>query len=332
MKRSKYLIFLILLFLISNGCSQPLESNSNSKLLYISGKYLSFGAFGDVKIITETSLEEGSITSDRVYDYSPFLMDSNTVLFLTKRDKSDKGLGLGKSNQLYTYNLNTKKLHDLKIDGIPRIDELLYVDARKREILIYTSGSTLFNRPPKIFIANYSGNLLKEIILPNYVGNTVSNLFLNDNFYLFEYYNDQIYGNELVLYDRNRGVFNRILRNKVDEELGNLSSINCNSGSFINETDFLFSCSDFKNDVSSIFRFSISEDSFESFYTNHKLKISNIHFAKEFSQIYFIGSNWDSKRNDRIIKQIFSSNLFEIHPQKITKSQTNKEGLRVYRP
>jgi len=116
MKRSKYLIFLILLFLISNGCSQPLESNSNSKLLYISGKYLSFGAFGDVKIITETSLEEGSITSDRVYDYSPFLMDSNTVLFLTKRDKSDKGLGLGKSNQLYTYNLNTKKLHDLKIN------------------------------------------------------------------------------------------------------------------------------------------------------------------------------------------------------------------------
>ena len=79
-----------------------------------------------------------------------------------------------------------------------------------------------------------------------------------------------------------------------------------------------------------MFRFFLDQDLMANIFTSHVLKIENINLAKEIDQIYFIGYRMDSKRNDRIVKQIFKSNLVEINPKKMTKSQTNKESLRVY--
>ena len=75
------------------GCAQPSMSPPD-RLIYIEGKELTSGRFGDLVVLGPNITGKYVLNKDSFYDSWPVLIDSSQAIFLSKRREGDKQLGL----------------------------------------------------------------------------------------------------------------------------------------------------------------------------------------------------------------------------------------------
>jgi hypothetical protein len=324
-KKVFWLLYITFFLFTTSGCSQdkvnPIFLDS---ILYIEGKELSAGSFGDIVMLDPIAKKKVKITNDFHYDSSPFFnFSSDEIIFLSKRRKNDHNHGLGKDDDVYSYELESKRITKIPFES-NAITDLFYVSKYNEEKIIneYTlkGGHLLW--------LDGSGEILRKDRLFPYRDTSKDKFFFDEReeFFIAQFFDEskELWHNTIKLYELNNlDKADEILDEFIDEDLGKLSEVNCYSGSFVSSEEFIFSCN--VRNLSKIFKYNFKKNTLETIFKSTTQRIINPQKGSSSDYIYFIGIDSESKDEEIWLFDPLKNKSF-----KITSSNTDKKDLRVY--
>lgn len=198
----KFYIVLIFAATLSISCS-PKELKTwefEDSLVFVEGKELLAGRFGDIILLDKTSDSIIKVTNDSYYDSDPFFIKDDAIAFISKRRKKDLGAGLAKNDDVYLFDLEKRTL-SLEINGG---NEPIFVN-ENLSVLYYTR---FVDYKDKLFSKSYDSNN-PEKLLSNYLPKLFIKFAVsaNEKYSLYEYmgFFDGEYEITLMFYDLESG-------------------------------------------------------------------------------------------------------------------------------
>ncbi|MBO6621414.1 MAG: hypothetical protein JJ892_01690 [Balneola sp.] len=318
---NKLFVAILTLGITFNFFCSPKELNTwefEDSLVYVEGKELFAGRFGDVVLLDKDSESIIKITNDSYFDSNPFFFKDSTIAFISKRRKKDLGSGLAKSDDLYLFSLEDKSLSMEISDAINPIfikndDSYIYY-------MVYGDGGYELRNIENL--ENDSVYMVTKYIPDLLTRFTVAT---NSEKILYEYIAqlDGIFVSTLMLYDIQKNEKIDFLQKLNKEKKEKLFRNSCFSGTFHpKENKFLFSCQNYSNNATKLFEYNYEEESLNELFSSTTLIMKNINYGKSGS-IYFIGYSSDEERDD-IWMINDNGELIQI-----TDSNTEKDNLDV---
>ncbi len=320
-------IFLILLFCI--GCTHQDGVSPPDRLVYVEGKELTAGRFGDLAMLGPDIVGKQVLNRDSYYDSWPILLDSNRVIFLSKRREGDKQFGLSKYDDLYIY--SSDSITPIFSWTEQNILHFYHYDKILQKVMFKKSVLNSEGPEHEIILQSIADSSERKIIYHNGFDVLMVKTPNNNKYLLLEkrFFNKLPYFGKLYLYDIDNETESEVLANKHDLELGLLSDIDCMAGDFISDYKFLFSCISYRNNSSIIFSYTIEDESLSEIFRSNELAIRNPVSNYTSQKIYFLASEFDS---DDLYENIWMIDKYGAPGDsavQLTNTRLNKDWLQI---
>lgn len=317
----------LLLFCVS--CTQQEVISPPDRLVFVEGKELTAGRFGDLVMLGPEIVGKQVLTRDSYYDARPIFMDSSKIVFLSARRKDDKRLGLSKADDLYLYDQGSIQL--LFNWAEKSILDFYHFDDVNNIILYKNIRLEPDDIKYEIVQQNIADSADRKILYDR--ADAVNNVKVSgDLHYLLlekTLYNGVLVAGRLFLYNLLEDYEKDILAGVTDIELGLLTENNCSVGSFISDTEFLFTCLKFREQISVIYTYDLLTDSVGELFRTNELYVTHPISNYRSSKVYFLARPFDS---DDVYENIWMINKYGAPGDsavQLTNTRLNKDWLQI---